>query len=59
MKMITPGIADSMTPHGWYDAKEPKRPRTEPRARRVRLPHLRLRVPHLHVPHLRPRHPQA
>ncbi len=57
MKMITPGIADSMTPHGWYDRKEPKRP--EPRARRVRLPHLHLHVPHLNLPHLRPRHPQA
>ena len=59
MKMITPGIADSMTPHGWYDAKEPRARRSRLLAGRVHLPHLRLYVPHLHLPHLRPRHPQG
>ncbi len=59
MRMITPGIADSLTPHRWYDAKDPTPPRAWRKALRVRLPHLRLHLPHPHLPHLRPRHPQA
>ncbi len=57
MKMITPGIADMLTPHGWYD-REPRRRAPERAERRLHLPHVRLHLPHLHLPHLRPRHPQ-
>ena len=63
MRMITPGIADSLTPHSWYDVKDP-RPRARRRGLRSRVPHLQLHLPqlhlpHPHLPHPRLRHPQA
>ena len=64
MRMITPGIADSLTPHSWYDVKDPRPARARRRVLRARVPHLhlhlpQLRLPHPHLPHLRLRHPQA
>jgi hypothetical protein len=56
MKMITPGVADSLTPHSWYTRE--RRSRSPLRLRLLGLRPAGLRLPTVHLPRLRPRHPQ-
>ncbi|HET7762403.1 MAG TPA: hypothetical protein VFL46_08595 [Phycicoccus sp.] len=49
MKMITPGIAASLTPRELRTHEQRRQPQREPHG-------WRLRVPHLHVPHVHLRH---
>lgn len=49
MKMITPGIAASLTPRELRTHEQRRQPQREPHG-------WRLRVPHLHLPHVHLRH---
>ncbi len=57
MKIITPGLADALTPRDWTSEQLRRRERA-PRTLEVRLPRLhlpRLHLPRVHLPHLHAR----
>ena len=57
MKMITPGIAQALTPREW-EPRRPQRPERAPRTFTLRVPRLHLprpHLPHVALPHLHTR----